>query len=121
MKTAKIVSLILLAVAGLTACSNSSSGDSIPEKQGYVSTDTGKVIIVDVRTAEEWNQDGHAGCSVNYPLNELSANIPQLKGYDKVLVVCRSGSRANAAKNMLEQSGLKAVENKGAWQNISCP
>jgi rhodanese-related sulfurtransferase len=79
MKTAKFISLIVLAVAGLTACSNSSSGDSIPEKQGYVSTDTGKVIIVDVRTAEEWNQDEHAACSVNYPLDELSASIEKLK------------------------------------------
>lgn len=38
-----------------------------------------------------------------------------------MIVICRSGSRASATKNMLEQSGLKAEENKGAWQNISCP
>jgi rhodanese-related sulfurtransferase len=37
------------------------------------------VIIVDVRTAEEWNQDEHAACSVNYPLDELNASIEKLK------------------------------------------
>jgi rhodanese-related sulfurtransferase len=37
-----------------------------------------------------------------------------------VIVVCRSGNRAGAAKEILERSGIKNVENKGAWQNIPC-
>ena len=28
-------------------------------------------IIVDVRTTEEWEFDGHAECSVNYPLDQF--------------------------------------------------
>lgn len=36
-------------------------------------------IIVDVRTPEEWEYDGHANCSVNYPLDELSGKIEELK------------------------------------------
>jgi len=83
-------------------------------------TVTVKTIIVDVRTVEEWTDDGHAGCSVNYPLQELDKKIESLKGYDKVIVVCRSGSRADVAMEMLQQAGIKNVENKGAWQNINC-
>jgi len=37
-----------------------------------------------------------------------------------VIVVCRSGSRADVAMEMLQQAGIKNVENKGAWQNINC-
>lgn len=79
-----------------------------------------KEIIIDVRTPEEWNEDGHANCSVNYPLDELEAKIDSLKQYDKVTIVCRSGARAGAARNMLLGAGIKNVENLGPWQNINC-
>lgn len=80
-----------------------------------------KTIIVDVRTPEEWQFDGHAPCSVNYPLGpEFAAKIDSLKAYDKVVLVCRSGARAGSAKALLESAGFKNVENKGPWQHIQC-
>lgn len=77
-------------------------------------------IIVDVRTPEEWEYDGHANCSVNYPLDELSGKIEELKKYDHIVLVCRSGGRAGVAQRQLESAGIKNVENKGAWQNVTC-
>lgn len=79
-----------------------------------------KTIIVDVRTPREWEFDGHANCSVNYPLDDLATKIEELKGYDKVILVCRSGGRASYAQQLLQQAGIKQVENLGAWQNIQC-
>lgn len=79
-----------------------------------------KTIIVDVRTADEWNIDGHAECSVNYPLDKLENYIDSLRQYDKIILVCRSGNRANIARSILAQSGITNVENKGEWQNILC-
>ncbi len=80
-----------------------------------------KEIIVDVRTEEEWNHDGHADCSVNYPLDAFDSKIEELKQYDKVVLVCRSGNRANIAKAQLQQAGYtKEIENLGAWQNLNC-
>lgn len=80
-----------------------------------------KQIIVDVRTPEEWNGDGHADCSVNYPLDSFGSKIEELKKYDKVILVCRSGARAGAAKKQLLDAGYtKEVENLGPWQNIKC-
>ena len=81
---------------------------------------TNKEIIVDVRTPEEWQYDGHAECTVNYPLDQLQDKINELKSYDHVVLVCRSGGRAGSAKRMLEAAGIKNVENLGAWQNVSC-
>jgi rhodanese-related sulfurtransferase len=80
-----------------------------------------KQIIVDVRTTEEWEMDGHAECSVNYPLDEFDARIEELKAYDKVIIVCRSGNRAGVAKARLLSAGYtKEIENLGPWQNVSC-
>lgn len=77
-------------------------------------------IIVDVRTVEEWNLDGHADCSVNYPLDQFKSKIEELKNYKNVILVCRSGNRAEQAKEMLESAGYTNAENKGPWQNITC-
>lgn len=80
-----------------------------------------KQIIVDVRTIGEWNMDGHSDCSVNYPLDQFESKIAELKKYDKVIIVCRSGNRAGVAKNLLVKAGYtKEVENLGSWQNIKC-
>jgi phage shock protein E len=80
-----------------------------------------KQIIVDVRTPAEWQMDGHAECSVNYPLDQFQTKIEELKNYDKVIIVCRSGNRAGIAKQQLVSAGYtKEVENLGPWQNVSC-
>lgn len=80
-----------------------------------------KQIIVDVRTIEEWNNDGHAECTVNYPMDIFESKIEELKKYDKVIIVCRSGNRAGIAKQKLLDAGYtKEIENQGAWQNINC-
>ncbi len=78
-------------------------------------------ITIDVRSPEEWQYDGHAECSVNYPLDNFSSHIESLRSYDKIVLVCRSGNRANFAMDLLKKAGIKNIENKGAWQNVKCP
>jgi phage shock protein E len=78
-----------------------------------------KTIVVDVRTADEFNLDGHAEGSVNYPLDKIESYIDNLRQFDKVILVCRSGNRANIARSILLQSGISNIENRGAWQNVS--
>ena len=119
MKYLKTGLIAVLLMVGLLSCVNSNDTAGTAETKP-IDTVIAKTIIVDVRTVEEWIDDGHANCSVNYPLGELDKKTEALKAYDKVIVVCRSGSRADAAKEMLEQAGIKNVENKGAWQNIDC-
>lgn len=99
--------LIFVSIFSLLSCNNQDKANK-------------EIIIVDVRTPEEWNIDGHADCSINYPLNELDAKIEELKAYKKVILVCRSGNRAEQAKKMLNDAGYKYAENKGPWQNINC-
>jgi len=79
-----------------------------------------KTIIVDVRTVDEYTMDGHAACSVNYPLDRIENYVDTLRDYDQIILVCRSGNRASSAKSILAQHGLSNIENKGEWQNINC-
>lgn len=108
----------MFAAITLGACSSS----TVHQDKGAsaVIPDVGKTVVVDVRTEEEWNNEGHAPCAVNYPLDGLGAKIDSLKQYDKVVVVCRSGHRAGMAKDLLNEKGITNVENKGSWRNIEC-
>lgn len=100
--------------AGVSGSTGVESNSSVPQPKA------GETIIVDVRTVAEWENDGHANCSVNIPLDQLESRMGELKKEQKVVLVCRSGNRAGRAKELLESVGFTLVENKGAWQNIEC-
>jgi len=120
MKTVRFISLFGLIILSFTACSNANDPNKTVVVENEGDTVKLKTIVVDVRTPDEWVNDGHANCTVNYPLDVFETKIDSLRQYDRIVLVCRSGSRANAAKNMLEDAGIKNVENKGSWQNIEC-
>jgi len=119
MRYLKYYLIVFSVINSLISCTNNS--DTADTKSiKLVDTTVATTIIVDVRTAEEWRDDGHADCSVNYPLSELDTKIASLKAYNNVIIVCRSGSRAEVAKDLLEQAGITNVENKGSWKHIAC-
>jgi rhodanese-related sulfurtransferase len=114
-----IIALMML-VFSLTQCNSQTKTTTTMETTNATQTAT-KEIIVDVRSVEEWNEDGHADCSVNYPLDQFASKIEELKKYDKVILVCRSGNRAGIAKGQLQSAGYtKEIENLGPWQNVTC-
>lgn len=118
----KILILIIVAVSSISfaQCTSPTKKTENMNTTTERKVDT-KQIIVDVRTIEEWENDGHADCTVNYPLDSFTSKIEELKAYDKVIIVCRSGNRAGIAKKHLMDAGYtKEIENLGAWQNVSC-
>jgi rhodanese-related sulfurtransferase len=116
--------LLLTACGGATKVADASAGVSgstaVESNSTVPQPRAGETIIVDVRTVAEWENDGHANCSVNIPLDQLETRIGELKKDQKVVLVCRSGNRAGKAKELLEGVGFTQLENKGAWQNIEC-
>jgi rhodanese-related sulfurtransferase len=116
--------LLLTACGGATKVADAGAGVSgstaVESSSTVPQPKAGETIIVDVRTVAEWENDGHANCSVNIPLDQLETRIGELKKDQKVVLVCRSGNRAGRAKELLEGIGFTQVENKGAWQNIEC-
>lgn len=117
----KTITYIIVAISTLSLVQcNSQNKKTETMKTTTENTDM-KQIIVDVRTIEEWNNDGHADCTVNYPMDIFESKIEELKKYDKVIIVCRSGNRAGIAKQKLLDAGYtNEVENLGAWKNVNC-
>lgn len=118
MKILKRILLPLVFVALGFACRP--TGDRAPKPTEQSGKKTGEQIVVDVRSPEEWEHDGHAPCSVNYPLAELETKLEELKTYQRVVFVCRSGHRAAMATEMLKRAGFSDVQNGGPWQQIQC-
>jgi phage shock protein E len=113
-----IIVFTLFAGSILAACKEQSQ--NAQETPRVVTAKNVKKIIVDVRSREEWENDGHADCSVNFPLDELNLHADTLKQFNRIEVVCKSGGRAASAQEMLESMGFSNVENLGSWKNISC-
>lgn len=67
------------------------------------------VIILDVRTPQEYEKDGHIPGSILIPVQVLPQYIRELEKFKdkKILVYCRSGNRSAAASRFLEQNGFK--------------
>ncbi len=123
MKKISTFPFLVIVSALLFACNSNhpmQKNDKTEAQQVSTNALPKKTIIVDVRTMEEWNNDGHAPCAVLIPLDELDKKIDSLRGFDAITVVCRSGSRAEQAKELLEEAGITSIENKGSWQNIQC-
>ena len=74
--------------------------------------------IVDVRTPAEYAQ-GHAPRSVNIPLDQVQARMPEIDPAVPVLLCCASGTRSGIAKSMLERAGYQEVHNAGPWTRLN--
>lgn len=90
-----------------------------------------KVVVLDVRTPEEYIFVGHAPMARNIPVKVLNQEltskkrkpvmemnpgfVPQVKKdykvTDTILVMCRSGGRSAVAVNLLAEAGFKNVYN----------
>ena len=73
-----------------------------------------KLIIVDVRTKEEYDS-GHIANSLLIPYDEIEKKAPALLT-DKnaaIIVYCRTGRRSEAAGRMLLALGYRDVKNLG--------
>lgn len=92
------------------AATSAAPGDTTPMKS----------IVIDVRTQGEWDQDGHAPCTKLIPLDQLEQRMEELRSYEKITIVCRSGARAGNAAQMLKSKGFRNVQNAGPWQNAPC-
>ncbi len=73
--------------------------------------------IIDVRTSGEFHS-GHIKGSVNIPLQQLSANIKNIKKDKPVITCCDSGMRSASAKSILKSNGFAEVYNGGGWASL---
>jgi hydroxyacylglutathione hydrolase len=67
-----------------------------------------KPVIVDVRTAKEWDA-GHIDGSLNIPLNQLEQRAAEVPSDGDVVIQCQSGYRSSIATSILQRLGHSNV------------
>ena len=141
----KLLPLVILSWFIVSLIASAQAASDIPKKKQTVlglyltakeafskyHIDSDKVVVLDVRTPEEYIFVGHAPMARNIPLKvfnqELTAKkskpvmepnpdfVSQIrKDYkvdDTILVMCRSGGRSAMAVNLLAEAGFKNVYN----------
>lgn len=108
------VGLIIFLIASLGSEQANSTGNlpaSVNVDEAYQMYQDG-TFVLDVRTPEEWNEF-HAPNTTLIPLDELAARVNELPKDQPILVVCRSGNRSQAARDILLQAGFDATSMNG--------
>lgn len=73
------------------------------------------MLQIDVRTPDEY-ATGHYPDAINHELDlMMQGNFPDLPKDTEIQVYCRSGGRAGAAKQLMEQVGFTHVTNIGGF------
>ena len=97
----------VLSLLSFSVCSANVSNIS---QQELLKADTNNLVIVDVRTPEEFKQ-GHVPNAINVPLSEIIDNPAILiSSKEKPIVLyCRSGYRAGKAAVALDKAGYQSL------------
>ena len=125
LKKLYIIVIMILSLFIISGCSTvvnkyttksveNSSVTKITAKEAKVEIDKGNVIILDVRTKEEYTS-GHIETSILIPVNDLEKEVENiLKDKEqKVLIYCRSGNRSSQAAKLLVKMGYTNVYDFG--------
>jgi rhodanese-related sulfurtransferase len=82
------------------------------------------VFLLDVRTQEEWDEF-HAPNTTLIPLDQLESRLGELPEDEPIVVVCRSGNRSQAGRDILLNNGYEpATSMEGglnAWRDAGYP
>ncbi|RMD72175.1 MAG: rhodanese-like domain-containing protein [Chloroflexi bacterium] len=81
-------------------------------------------FLLDVRTPQEFVQDGRIAQSTLIPLQELEQRLSELPTDKPVVCICRSGNRSAAACDLLRSRGFEAINVAGgmrAWAAAGYP
>jgi len=83
-------------------------------------------VVLDVRESHEYS-GGHIADSIHIPMAKLSERVSELERYKgkPIIVLCRTGSRANSACNSLTKHGFEQIYSlQGGlveWQAANLP
>ena len=129
MKKIYVMVIMLLSVFIISGCSttlvkdSNASGDKISvmkitAEEAKKEIDNGDVVILDVRTKEEY-ESGHIENSILIPVNEIEKEAEGIltDKDQKILVYCRSGNRSSKAANSLAKMGYTKVYDFGGINN----
>lgn len=70
-----------------------------------------ELVVLDVRSPEEYAQDGRVAGSTLLPLPELAQRMGELERDQPIACMCRSGNRSLTACAQLAQAGFTSLVN----------
>ncbi|MBK9052685.1 MAG: rhodanese-like domain-containing protein [Chloroflexi bacterium] len=83
------------------------------------------LIMLDVRTPEEYKHEGHIAGARLMPLSVVPVRSNELPHDTPIVCVCRSGSRSQVACESLRKQGFTNVANMSggmmAWRRAGLP
>ncbi|MBX0330929.1 rhodanese-like domain-containing protein [Oscillochloris sp. ZM17-4] len=82
------------------------------------------LFLLDVRTPEEFTQDGHVAQATLIPLDQLDSRLAELPSDQPIACICRSGNRSTTACNDLLARGYDVTNVTGgmnAWKAAGLP
>lgn len=84
-------------------------------------SDKGKKVLLDVREPGEV-AEGKLKEAINIPLSNLPSRVGEVPKDANVYIYCRSGRRAQSAKDVLTGAGYKNVFSavNGGFEELSC-
>lgn len=121
-----VVGLIVLASLLIAGCSAAPANEAAVQEvtpQEIAArlpqdVESGDMILVDVRTQQEWEQDGHIEGATLIPLDQLpSQAADELPKDAEIVVYCRSGNRSAEAADYLASNGYTDVNDMGGIQD----
>jgi rhodanese-related sulfurtransferase len=103
--------------------------ENVSPKEAYkmLQEQKDKIVLIDVRTPQEYKEDGHIKGAILIPVDQLHEKVDELRKYknDKILMVyCRSGNRSVLASRFLSGLGFKVYNIKGGinkWKEEGLP
>jgi rhodanese-related sulfurtransferase len=76
-------------------------------------------IVIDVRPAHAFDQNGRVPGSLNIPLDRIPINLERLKDIKRPIIICCAfGQDCDKAAAILRQNGITNVYNGGNWQSV---
>lgn len=109
-----IISLLMTLVAVSGCAQNHYTNISVDEATNMI--EKGNVVILDVRTEEEY-ASGHIPGAMLLPLQQLQERMNELKKDETYIVVCRSGNRSAQASELLVKEGFTNIYNMTGGMN----
>lgn len=106
--------LVLLGMSSANVC----GAEGVHTAAAVAAVRSGATVL-DVRSAEEF-ASGHLPQALAIPHDQLAHRLPELKLSKErpIVVYCRSGKRAEIARQVLESAGYTNVVNGGGYQEL---
>lgn len=118
--------LVILGGLGWTFIAGGTFGGGVDPSEATRLINHDDALVLDVRSEDEF-KGGHILNAVHIPESSVKDSLSRLEKYRNrpLIVVCRSGQRAQATVSLLRKSGFEKVHTLGgglsAWEDANLP